>query len=196
MPGTSFPSINALDITEFGVFKLLDKIDVSKASGSDCIPGRILQNLARELAPVLHYIFDQSLNSGDLPADWTLANVAPIFKKCSKLQAVNYRPVSLTCITCKLFEHIVCKHILGHLEEHGILTDLQHGFRTGRSCKTQLLITTFQDIASAYNKKGSQIDIAVLDFPKHLTQSHMTAYSVNSSTTALMIKFGLEFLIF
>ena len=107
-PGISFPSINSLNITEFGVFKLLDKIDVSKASGPDCIPGRFLQNLARELAPVLHYIFDQSLNSGDSPADWTLANVAPIFKKGSKLQAVNYRPIS---ITCKLFEHIVCKYI-------------------------------------------------------------------------------------
>ena len=57
------------------------------------------------------------------------------------------------------------KHILGHLEEHGILTDLQHGLRTGRSCETRL-ITTFQGIASAYNKKGSQIDIAVLDFSK------------------------------
>ena len=67
--------------------------------------------------------------------------------------------------TCKLFEHIVCKHILGHLEEHGIPTDLQHGFRTGRSCETQI-ITTFHDIASAYNKKGSQIGIAVLDFSK------------------------------
>ena len=37
-------------------------------------------------------------------------------KKGSKLQAVNYRPVSLTCITCKLFEHIIRKHILAHLE--------------------------------------------------------------------------------
>ena len=46
------------------------------------------------------------------------ANVAPIFKKGSKLQAVNYRPVSLTCITCKLFQHIICKHILVHLEDH------------------------------------------------------------------------------
>ena len=82
-------------------------------------------------------------------------------------KAVNYRPVSLTCISCKLFEHIVCKHILGHLEDHEILTDLQHGFRSGRSCETQL-ITTFHDIASAYNKKGSQIDIAVLDFSKAL----------------------------
>ena len=116
MPGTSFPLINSLNITEFGVFKLLDKIDASKASGPDCIPGGILQNLARELAPVLHYIFDQSLN---LPT--ILSQMLHPFLKGSQLQAVNYRPVSLTCITCKLFEHIVCKHILGHLEEHGIL---------------------------------------------------------------------------
>ena len=67
LPGVTFPSIKDLKITEFGVFKLLDKIDASKASGPDCIPGRILQNLARELAPVLHFIFEQSLNTGDLP---------------------------------------------------------------------------------------------------------------------------------
>ena len=97
--------------------------------------------------------------------DWTRANVALVFKKGSKLQAVNYRPVSLTCITCKLFYHIIRRHVLGHLEQHKILTELQHGFRSGRSCETQL-ITTFQDIAVSYNKKGSQIDIAVLDFSK------------------------------
>ena len=79
------------------------------------------------------------------------------------LQTVNYRPVSLTCIICKLFEHIICKHILAHLEDHKILTDLQHGSRSGRSCKIQL-VTTFQDLAQMHNKKGSQIDIAVLDF--------------------------------
>ena len=56
-------------------------------------------------------------------------------------------------------------HVLDHLEQHKILTDLQHGFRSGRSCETQL-ITTFQDIAEMYDKKGSQIDIAVLDFSK------------------------------
>ena len=80
---------------------------------------------------------------------------------------MNYHPVcvSLTCITCKLFEHILCKHILAHLEHHKILTDLQHGFRSGRSCETQL-VTTFQDLAQMHDKKGSQIDIAVLDFSK------------------------------
>ena len=78
---------------------------------------------------------------------------------------MNYRPVSLTCIACKLFEHIIREHILAHLEDHKILRDLQHGFRPERSCETQL-VTTFQDLAQMHNKKGSQIDIAVLVFSK------------------------------
>ena len=54
-------------------------------------------------------------------------------------------------------------HILAHLEDHKSLTDLQHGFRSKRSCETQLVIFnyTLQDIAQMHNKKGSQIDIAV-----------------------------------
>ena len=78
---------------------------------------------------------------------------------------MNYRPVSLTCITCKLFEHIICKQILAHLEDQKILTDLQHGFRSGRSCEPKI-VTTFHDLAEMYKKKDSQINMAVLDFSK------------------------------
>ena len=165
LPGTQFRKIKPLHISENSVFMLLDRIDVSKSSGPDKLPTRLLQSLAKELTPVVHFIFTQSLSTGELPTEWTQANVAPIFKKGSKLQAVNYRPVSLTCTTCKLFEHIICKHILAHLEDHKILTDLQHGFRSGRSCETQL-VTIFQDLAQMHNKKGRQIDIAILDFSK------------------------------
>ena len=141
---------------------LLYRIDVSKSSGPDKLPGRLLQSLAKETTLVVHFIFTQTLCTGELATEWTRAS---IFKKGSKLLAVNYRPVSLTCITCKLFEHIIYKHILAHLEDHKILTDLQHGFRSGRSCETQL-VTTFQDLAQMHNKKCSQIDIDVLDFSK------------------------------
>ena len=90
------PPIKDLHITEHGhgVYKLIDGINTSKSSGPDGIPGKLFQSLANELAPVLHFILEQSLLTGDLPVDWTRANVAPIFKKGSKLQAVNYRPVS------------------------------------------------------------------------------------------------------
>ena len=133
LPGTQFHKIKPLHNSENGVFMLFDRIDVSKLSGPDKLPEKLLQSLAKEITPVVHFIFTQSLCTGDLPTEWTQANVAPIFKKGSKLQAVNYHPVSLTCITCKLFEHIICKHILAYREDHKILTDIQHGFRSGRS---------------------------------------------------------------
>ena len=162
--GNKYPSIGKLSITLKGVQKLLEKINISKAAGPDLIPGRMLNMLAPELAPIVHAIFTQSLDTGELPRDWSLANVAPIFKKGNRGLAENYRPVSLTCITCKLFEHIVCRHILDHVEDHKILTNLQHGFRSGRSCETQL-ITTTHDLLSSFNSK-SQIDVAILDFSK------------------------------
>ena len=96
---------------------------------------------------------------------------------------LNYCPVSLTYITCKLLEHIICKHGLNHFEYHTILTDLQQGFRPGESCETQL-VTTFQDIAQMYNKKGRQIDIVVLTSQKLLTQYLMMSFVINSITTA------------
>ena len=136
--GNKYPSIGKLSITLKGVQKLLEKINISKAAGPDLIPGRMLNMLAPELAPIVHAIFTQSLDTGE-PRDLSLANVAPIFKKGNRGLAENYRPVSLTCITCKLFEHIVCRHILDHVEDHKILTNLQHGFQSGRSCETQLL---------------------------------------------------------
>ena len=105
---TQCPKIKPLHISENCVFMLLDRIDVSKSSGPDKLPGGLLQCLTKEITPVVHYIFTQSLCTGELPTEWTQANVAHILKKGSKLQAVNYRPVSLTCITCKLFEHIIC----------------------------------------------------------------------------------------
>ena len=107
---------------------LLDRIDVSKSSGPEKLPGRLLQSLAKEITPVVHFIFTQSLCTGELPTEWTQANVAP---------------VSLTCITCKLFEHIICKYILVQLEDHKILTGLS--WLQSRSCETQF-VTTFQDL--------------------------------------------------
>jgi hypothetical protein len=76
----------------------------------------------------------------------------------------NYRPVSLASVTCKILEHIICRHLLKHLEKNKILTNLNHGFRCGYSCETQL-ITTINDFLQEHDK-GQQVDIAILDFSK------------------------------
>ena len=59
--GTQCPKIKPLHISEHGVFMLLDRINLSKSSGPDKLPGRLLQCLAKEITPVVHYIFTQTL---------------------------------------------------------------------------------------------------------------------------------------
>ena len=96
-------------------------------------------NTSRKL-PML-YLCVLLCDQGTLPDDWKTANVAPIFKKGDRCKAANYRPVSLTCISCKLMEHVISSSMMRHLDDNGILTDTQHGFRKHRSCESQLIST-------------------------------------------------------
>ena len=78
-----------------GVIKLLNNLNIHKAPGPDGLSARVLKECSSEIAPVLTYIFNESLAQGAVPDDWRQANVAPVFKKGEKYDAANYRPVSL-----------------------------------------------------------------------------------------------------
>ena len=151
-------------IDQKGIEKLLANINPSKASGLDNIPSRIIKECGIHLAPILKTILQCSLDTGELPKDWRDANISSIFKKGEKHLPENYRPVSLTSDTCKILEHIICRHLLKHLEKNRILTNSNHGFRSEYSCEIQL-ITTINNFLQEHDK-GQQVDIAVLDFSK------------------------------
>ena len=80
----SFPSIQNILVDEKGVLNLLKGMNVNKAAGPDGIPNKILKACAEEVAPALTIIFQESLNTGQLPSDWKEAIVTPIFKKGDK----------------------------------------------------------------------------------------------------------------
>lgn len=164
MEGGKAPSIPDVIVDANGVCKLLQKLQISKACGPDGIKNILLKELATVIAPVLAFIFQQSLDSGHLPPDWRDANIAPVFKKGDRNMPANYRPVSLTCVCAKTLEHIVVSQIMKHLERHSILTDLQHGFRGGFSCVSQLITTTVDLLG--YHDLNLQTDMAILDFSK------------------------------
>ena len=92
--------IPPLNITVKGVEKLLKNINTSKANGPDNISNIMLKTCATQIAPALQTIFQRSIDSGKLPTDWLNANVAPLFKKGDVHSPENYRPVSLTCVSC------------------------------------------------------------------------------------------------
>ena len=162
--GPEYPTISILEVTPIGVTKLLNAINPKKAQGPDEIPCRILRELDNELTPALTAIFNQSLKTGELPLVWNEAIVTPIYKKGDRNLPVNYRPISLTCVCCKILEHIICTHIRHHLDTHNILSKLQHGFRSKHSCVSQLTIT-INDLLK-HRDKRTQIDMAILDFSK------------------------------
>ena len=160
----SAPFMNDIAVSKDGVIKLLKGLNPSKALGPDELHPRVLKELATELGPVLAHLFQQSIDTGEIPKEWSLANICPLFKKSDRSLACNYRPVSLTCVPCKLLEHIVCSNIMAHLDEYKLLSDRQHAFRKGHSCETQLT-TVINDWAKILDNRG-QVDTFILDFEK------------------------------
>ena len=153
-----------ISVSTDGVTELLKDLSPSKAMGPDELHPRILKKLAAELGPVFTYLFQQSLDTGEIPEEWSLANICPLCKKGDRALASKYPPVSLTCILCKLLEHIVYSNIMDHLEKHSLLSDRQHAFRKKHSCETQM-VTVINDWAKILDK-GRQVDSLILDFEK------------------------------
>ena len=151
---------------------MLNNLAPSKASGTYMISGRFLKETADEVAIGLALIFQASLYQANIPDKWRQAIVTPIFKGGNKepSKAENYRPISLTSITCKILEHIIHRNIIFHLDQQRMLTDFQHGFRKSRSCETQL-IKKVTDLAKSLNE-DQQVDSILLDFSKTFAACH------------------------
>ena len=179
-------SIVDVVITQEEVKQKLANINASKAMGPDHIPGIVLKTLAEEISIPLTKIFNKSISEGTVPDKWKVAEVSAIYKKGDKTDPGNYRPVSLTCICCKIMESLVTKSLRVYLEENKLISKCQHGFRNHRSCVTQLL-ETLNDLTNLIENK-KEIDIIYLDFSKAFDSvphvrliDKLKAYGVNGN---------------
>lgn len=166
-PDISVPFNRQLDpliVSETGVLNLLLNIDTKKGAGPDNIPNVFLKRYAEWMAKYLCIIFNKSLATSSLPAEWKMAKVIPVHKSGSESDASNFRPISLTSTICKLLEHIILKHITTFLDRERVLSPFQHGFRQGVSTVTQLLELIHELSLSVDHQK--QTDLIMLDFSK------------------------------
>jgi hypothetical protein len=156
--------LRGLNITERAVKDKIRKLWADGAAGPDGLGPLVLKKLADELAGPRAMVMRTSLKEGAVPEDWRTANVTPIFKKGPKSDPGNYRPVSLTSVSCRLMEGILKDKIVTHLEKQGLIRATQHGFMRGRSCTTNLL--SFFEKMTAELDKGKAADVIYLDFAK------------------------------
>ena len=153
-----------LNITEAVVYNKLKDVKVNKSPGPDSIHPRILFETRDIICPILTKLFNLSFRNSQLPDEWITSVVSVLFKKGSKKQVENYRPISLTCIVCKILESIIKDHIMTYFIRNNLFSVNQFGFLKGRSCVLQLL-----NILSDWNNiidDGGQIDVIYTDFEK------------------------------
>ena len=138
------------------VKKVITNVDSSKASGPDCIPVVVLKNCEPEVSYMLAKLFNMCLKESCFPDSWKVSSVIPVFKNVGERStAKNYRPVSLLSVN---------NRIVDLLENCGLFSDFQYGFRSFRS--TADLRTAVSDrITRAFNRSGATRAVA-LDISK------------------------------
>ena len=98
-----------------------------------------------------------------LPEYWKTSLVISIFKSKSRYDPLNYRPVSLTSVSCKTMENLSYS-ILNYLEANSLIMNTQFGFRKNHPTENQLLIT-YEHIFELVDA-GMMVDFVLLDFSK------------------------------
>ena len=121
-------SVRNLHITEEMVKIKIKALNTNKSCGPDDIHPKLISELADHISTPLKTRLNLSISSGIIPNEWKLANVTPVFKKGSKHIPGNYRPISLTCIICRIMESFLKNAIMAHLVENNLLSPRQHGF--------------------------------------------------------------------
>ena len=110
--GSEEEKLGQLVVTPEVVASKINNMKENKSPGVDGLSPKILKETVEQISKPLAHVFNMSLQEGIVPVEWKEANIIPLFKKGSRNKSVNYRPVSLTSVTCKLLETIIRDHMM------------------------------------------------------------------------------------
>jgi len=165
LPAQINSAMSCVFFTPSMVLKLIKQLKRTGSAGPDHIPAEFYKATGNLICFPLSVIFNISIQKGELPDLWKCAAITPVFKKKgSPSDFTNYRPISLTCIACKLLESGIKDCLLHHLLQHNIINSHQHGFLSRKSTTTQLLECTL-DWNIALNAH-CPMDVVYLDYAK------------------------------
>ena len=139
-------------------------VRIGKSCGLDDVTSNDLKLHEESSLTGLHEVVKCSVLSGKFPSEWKKAKVASIYKKGSKSNCSNYRPISLLSIPSKIVEHLICSQLNTYLTANSLLSEHQWGFRTQRSTEDAILYMT-EKWREALDS-GKVIGVLFIDFRK------------------------------
>ena len=116
------------EIKESYVFKQLRSISVSKATGMDDIPAKLLKIANVYISSSLAHICNVSLKKDKVPDEWKVAKVTPFYKGGDKDDLNNFRPISILPIISRILERSVHNQLCAYLQDRNILSSEQSDF--------------------------------------------------------------------
>ena len=150
--------------TRSDVEEKLRRLKTPKSPGPDLMSNVLLKKFSYELSYPLFLLFRKMCETGTIPKCYKHAIVIPIFKKGSKQDPRNYRPVSLTSCILKVFEKLLLDKMKDFISCENLMTPHQHGFCNSRSTLTNLL--SFWHEVTNLADAHSQISIIYTDMSK------------------------------
>ena len=80
------------------------QLKVSKATGLDDVPSRLLEDSALTIREFLTHIVNLSITCQRIPHGWKHAKVIPLYKEGARDNIDNYRPISILAVVSKILE--------------------------------------------------------------------------------------------
>jgi len=98
--------ITLADVTfsQSSIRAAIRKLKPNISSGPDGFPPLLYKKLEHCIAVPLSLLFTSFMSVGCVTQAWTHARVTPVYKGGSSSYLSNYRPISLTCVACKIME--------------------------------------------------------------------------------------------
>lgn len=187
-------TLEHVTFTHCSTYKHLSKLKCTFSAGPDGIPPIFYKKLARCLTGPISKLNQLIFDSGALPAVWKTALVTPIFKKGRSSIVANYRPISLTCVACKIFEQSLKTTILSYMLNSELLHPSQHGFISKHSTCTNLLEALNDWTINI--KNGNCTRVAFVDFSRAFdTVSHskllhkLSSYGIQGKLLSIVQSF-------
>ena len=156
-PPTTKTTIPNIHFTKESIVTVINELTNSSAPGPDGFPAILLKNCKESLSYPLFLLWKQCLDEEVIPSELKQSLITPQYKGGCRSLAPNYRPIALTSHLIIIFEKVIRNHITAYLEENQLLNPNQHGFRSGRSCLSQLL-EHFDTILN-YLQAGANVDV-------------------------------------
>lgn len=148
---------------EEDIKKIISQLKNKFSVGLDEVPIRLIKECNNELSPYLTDIINKSVTSGKFPSRLKIAKTTPIFKKGDPESIENYRAIVTLSPFSKIIEKAVYIRLTEFLTKHDLLTNCQHGFRSGHSTETattELIQHILSDIDKGNTVVGVFFDLS------------------------------------